>query len=75
MVKKDQFSILDITEGYKDCLSISRDYEEDENKIFPVFLFTPDAAYPDEHYHVSLTREQAEALRNWLNAYLMTTTL
>jgi hypothetical protein len=49
-------------------LSISRDYDTNPKNYYPVFLFEPGKDF--EHYHISITRKEAEKLRDWLNEYL-----
>jgi hypothetical protein len=64
--------ILSITPGPYDALSISLDYDDDPQKLFPVFLFVPIMDQP-EHWHIQLNREQAVKLRDWLNDYMKMT--
>lgn len=42
---------------------------EPNPSLYPQFLFVPDLSKPD-HWHVPISRAEAEALRDWLNHYL-----
>jgi hypothetical protein len=59
-------------------INYDADYFEDlksKKKIYPVLLFTPlmDQNNTDIHYHIQLTRKEAEKLSIWLNEYLKVT--
>jgi hypothetical protein len=40
-----------------------------KNRI-PVLLFTPDMQNTNEHYHITLTKNEAKKLKTWLSEYL-----
>ena len=55
-------------------LSVSWDYEDDPNdssQRSPVFRFTPDMESAKEHHHIKLSYKQADALKDWLDEYLL----
>jgi hypothetical protein len=56
----------------RDNLSISLDYDTDREKTYPVLLFTPDIEKTADHHHITLSREQAQLLHQWLSEYLST---
>ncbi|MCX6128418.1 MAG: hypothetical protein NTX25_05055 [Proteobacteria bacterium] len=74
---KDKHGITDIKASKRDNLSISVDQDIDQNGLqsekYPVFLYTPSMADTGEHYHIVLRREEAKALKEWLEAYLADT--
>lgn len=77
MSYKDKFGITDINPQSEkiDCLSVSYDYYDNEEDRHPVFLYTPhmedlDSGGCPHHYHITLTKERAKVLRDWLNEYL-----
>ncbi len=65
-----KFPILEIRSGRYDNLSVSLDTGEIEYP-HPVFLYHPDTTVFD-HFHIEITREAAEQLRDWLDTYLHT---
>jgi len=73
MAYKDRFGKTDIIKTSTcEYLGISWDCYDDPDDITqrtPVLLFTPDID-KCEHYHVGLTREEAQILRDWLTDFL-----
>ncbi len=55
--------LLKLKKGKNSHLDISLDYDTDESKKYPVFLFTPDMSNTDDHYHIELTYKEAEVLK------------
>jgi len=57
----------------KTGLSISWDYDtspSDKSQRSAVFLFTPNPNNTDDHHHIEMDREQAQKLRDWLDAFI-----
>ncbi len=75
---KHRFGVTKIIDADIDNLDISWDYTDNENDLsqrVPVFLYTPCMSDKDEHggvdhYHIALSKEQAETLHSWLSEYL-----
>ena len=65
----DKHGITQIIDQKINNLSINWDRDEHGNKM-AVLLFTPDMDNTAEHYHIELSRGEAEALRSWLNDLL-----
>jgi hypothetical protein len=79
MSYKDRYGITKIRDAVIDNLSISWDADcmypnspEDVEKKdrYPVFLYTPWMEDTGTHYHISLSKEEAKALKDWLEEYL-----
>ena len=65
--------VMTVATNYGAELSISAETDsmvDDPNpNLFPQFLFVPNVT-ESEHWHLSMTVEQARALRDWLDVYL-----
>lgn len=74
MSYKDKFGITKIRtkeESERDVMSLSidEDHFSDTDEVVPVILYIP--YYPEhDHSHITLNRNQATKLRDWLNEYL-----
>lgn len=67
-----QFGVSQISNGKFKNLSISWDADfdlDDKSQRVPVLNFTPDMDEHD-HYHITLTYEEAVKLQKWLNEYV-----
>lgn len=67
-----KYGFTKIRTGEVDNLSISWDYEADpmdRNGRTAVLLYVPWTESTD-HHHISLNRDEAKALRDWLDAFL-----
>lgn len=63
----------DIRDGDVDNLGISWDYDDDpldKAQRQAVFLYTPWMKDTNVHYHISLNREEARKLRDWLTDFV-----
>lgn len=65
-----EWRIVAIKQGKFNNLFISEDYDVDEKKRYPVFLFTPDMSNTGVHYHIELTKPETNKLFEWLKSYL-----
>lgn len=65
----DKFGKTVIKGEGREGLSISWDFNGEENKVFPVLLYTPNLQQ-DDHFHIELTRGEAGILYYWLDRYL-----
>lgn len=75
MAYKDKYGITKILKGKYSNLSISWDYddnEDDKKQRRPILLFVPNMD-DSEHFHIELSRKQATALNDWLTDYLKDT--
>jgi hypothetical protein len=70
MSYKSKHGITKIKKGKRYNLDVSLDYDIDENKKYPVLLFTPNFEDKNEHFHIDLSRKEAKILSEWLNEYL-----
>ena len=70
MSYKSKFGITTIRASKTNALSVSWDYDSNQKKKYPVFLFTPDMGNTDEHHHIVLTPAQTRKLGDWLDSYL-----
>ena len=70
MSYNSKHGITEVRKGKISHLDISLDYDTDESKKYPVFLFTPVINNTDDHYHIELTYKEAKVLNEWLNSYL-----
>lgn len=70
ITKKSVPKTTKIRKGKTDNLSISLDYDRDENKKYPVLLYTSNMDRTEDHFHITLTKKEAKSLRDWLDSYL-----
>lgn len=74
--KKHRYGSTTIRSEQRDNLSIGWDadvYEPEtcsKSRRYPVFLYTPDMRDLNTHYHISLNKQQAKQLKQWLEDYL-----
>jgi hypothetical protein len=69
MAYKDKHGITQIRSGRLHNLSISRDYDRNPQKHYPILLVVPDLEQ-FQHHHVKLTKTQARKLHEWLGHWL-----
>lgn len=70
MSYRSKHGITPVRRGKLNALSISRDFNFNPEKTYPVLLFTPHMDNTDEHFHIELNRAQALKLRDWLTQWL-----
>jgi hypothetical protein len=73
MSYKDRYGSTVINNEKIDNLQINWDYDDDAEDIkqrFPVLLYTPWMEDTKNHFHISLNKEQAKVMKEWLEEYL-----
>ena len=70
MAYKSKHGITKIKKARINALDISRDYDTNPNREYPVLLYTPDMENTDEHHHIPLTLKESKALHQWLGEFL-----
>jgi hypothetical protein len=70
--RKKKFKIypLELKAGKRDNLQINLDFDFNPLDPYPVFLFTPNMEDTNQHYHISLNKNEAKALQSWLTKYI-----
>jgi hypothetical protein len=69
----NRYGVTKIKEEMRDNLSISFDSGIPgipDSEVGAVFLYTPEMDNAENHYHITLNRDQIEIIRDWCDDFL-----